>query len=95
MPLITHSAVQTDADATLQIDSVPAGSIIFISAPVDIPNAVYGGLMTHRARVSGAIGTVVDGNFRDLEEHRKLEYSVRDTRMERKSVQQPKVHEKT
>lgn len=32
--------------------------------------------MTHRARFSGAIGTVVDGNFRDLEEHRKLNYPV-------------------
>jgi regulator of RNase E activity RraA len=34
--------------------------------------------MTHRARFSDAIGTVVDGNFRDLEEHRKLGYPVSD-----------------
>jgi regulator of RNase E activity RraA len=32
--------------------------------------------MTHRARFSGATGTVVDGNFRDLEEHRRLNYPV-------------------
>jgi regulator of RNase E activity RraA len=32
--------------------------------------------MTHRAQFSGAVGTVVDGNFRDLEEHRKLGYPV-------------------
>ena len=32
--------------------------------------------MTHRARFSGAIGTVVDGNFRDLEEQWKLNYPV-------------------
>jgi regulator of RNase E activity RraA len=71
-----YSKVAADTTITPQIDTVPAGSIIFISAPTDIPNAVYGGLMTHRARFSGAIGTVVDGNFRDLEEHQKLNYPV-------------------
>jgi regulator of RNase E activity RraA len=34
--------------------------------------------MTHRAQFSGAVGTVVDRNFRDLEEHRKLGYPVSD-----------------
>lgn len=50
--------------------------MIFISAPKDIPHAVYGGLMSHRAVVSGALGTVVDGNFRDLDEQMKLKYPV-------------------
>jgi regulator of RNase E activity RraA len=56
-----------------EIDSVPAGAVIFISAPKTV-NAVYGGLMTRRARVSGAVGTVVDGRVRDLQEHRGLGY---------------------
>lgn len=42
--------------------------------------------MTHRARFSGAIGTVVDGNFRDLEEHRKLGYPVSSRKATRESV---------
>lgn len=41
-----------------EIDSVPAGSVIFISSPKTV-NAVYGGLMSRRAKVSGAVGTVV------------------------------------
>jgi regulator of RNase E activity RraA len=40
-------------------------------------NAVYGGLMTHRARASGAVGTIVDGRIRDLQEHREMNFPVR------------------
>ncbi|KAJ9647381.1 hypothetical protein H2204_000009 [Knufia peltigerae] len=58
------------------IDSVPAGTVIFISAPPDAANAVYGGLMSHRAKVSGAVGAVVDGRIRDLQDHRDLVYPV-------------------
>jgi regulator of RNase E activity RraA len=58
-----------------EIDSVPAGSVIFISSPKTV-NAVYGGLMSHRAQISGAVGTVVDGRVRDLQEHRGLGYPV-------------------
>jgi regulator of RNase E activity RraA len=36
-----------------------------------IPNAVYGGLMTARAKYQGAAGTIVDGRFRDLQEQRQ------------------------
>ena len=32
--------------------------------------------MSARARASGAVGTVVDGRFRDLEEQRELEFPV-------------------
>jgi regulator of RNase E activity RraA len=59
-----------------QIDSVPAGSVIVISSPFKKSNAVYGGLMSTRARASGAVGTVVDGRFRDLDEQRALDYPV-------------------
>jgi regulator of RNase E activity RraA len=33
--------------------------------------------MSNRAKVAGAVGTVVDGRIRDLNEHRELEYPVR------------------
>ena len=59
-----------------QIDDVPAGSIIFISAPSETVNAVYGGLMTTRAKALGVAGTIIDGRLRDLQEHRNLEYPV-------------------
>ncbi|KAH7350602.1 ribonuclease E inhibitor RraA/Dimethylmenaquinone methyltransferase [Rhexocercosporidium sp. MPI-PUGE-AT-0058] len=57
------------------IDSVPQGAVIFVSSP-KVLNAVYGGLMTHRARASGAVGTVVDGRIRDLGEHREQGFPV-------------------
>ena len=59
-----------------QIDTVPPGSVVFISAPANIVNAVYGGLMSNRAQYSSAVGTIVDGRVRDLQEHRDLKYPV-------------------
>ncbi|KAF5573698.1 dlpA-like protein [Fusarium pseudocircinatum] len=58
------------------IDTIPKDHVIFISAPHGIFNAVYGGLMSTRAKYSGAVGTVVDGTFRDLQDHRKLDYPI-------------------
>ncbi|EGP87468.1 unnamed protein product [Zymoseptoria tritici ST99CH_1A5] len=58
------------------IDSIPKGAIVFISAPNKMINACYGGLMSTRAQVSGAVGTIIDGRLRDLQEHRDLEYPV-------------------
>ncbi|CAH0028533.1 unnamed protein product [Clonostachys rhizophaga] len=57
------------------IDSVPDGSVVFVSSP-KTPNAVYGGLMTHRARARGAVGAVIDGRFRDLQEHRDVQFPI-------------------
>ncbi|KAK1027971.1 hypothetical protein LTR33_017414, partial [Friedmanniomyces endolithicus] len=58
------------------IDSVPSGSVVFISAPARSINACYGGLMSTRAKNSRAVGTIVDGRLRDLQEHRDLDYPV-------------------
>lgn len=58
-----------------KIDSIPAGAVVFISSPRTL-NAVYGGLMSNRAQVLGAVGTIVDGRVRDLEEHRGLKFPV-------------------
>ncbi len=55
---------------------MPSGSVIFVSCPAKTPNAVYGGLMSTRALASGAVGSVIDGRFRDLQEQRALEYPV-------------------
>ena len=60
-----------------QIDGIPAGSVVFISAPPRMVNACYGGLMSTRANYLGAVGTVIDGRLRDLQEHRDLDYPVR------------------
>lgn len=60
----------------LQIDSVPQGAVVFISAPPRMINACYGGLMSTRAKHLGAVGTIIDGRLRDLQEHRDLDYPV-------------------
>lgn len=33
--------------------------------------------MSTRAKYSGAVGTVIDGRFRDIDEHRDLDFPVR------------------
>jgi len=62
--------------ATHYIDTIPSGSVVFISCPPRTVNAVYGGLMSNRAQTSGAVGTMVDGRVRDLQEHRELKYPI-------------------
>jgi len=61
---------------THYIDSVPKGAVVFVSCPPKTPNAVYGGLMSTRAQASGAVGSVIDGRFRDLQEQRDLNYPI-------------------
>lgn len=61
---------------THYIDSVPAGAVVFVSCPVKTPNAVYGGLMTARAQALGAVGSIIDGRFRDLQEQRELGFPI-------------------
>ncbi|KAF4994520.1 hypothetical protein FGRMN_5729, partial [Fusarium graminum] len=58
------------------IDDVPKDHVIFISSPHGVFNAVYGGLMSTRAKYLEAMGTVVDGTFRELQEHRDLKFPV-------------------
>lgn len=49
--------------------------MLFITAP-PCYNALYGGLMSRRAQRCGAVGTVVDGRVRDLQEHRDMSHPV-------------------
>ncbi|CAO1637590.1 unnamed protein product [Jaminaea pallidilutea] len=58
------------------VDSTPADSILFLSAPADSPSAVYGDLMSRRAKYLGARATFVDGNFRDIDTQRELRWPV-------------------
>ncbi|KAG8864515.1 hypothetical protein FRB96_005018 [Tulasnella sp. 330] len=59
------------------VDAIPEGSIVVISSPVPQGrSAVWGGLMTAGAKVRGALGVVIDGRFRDLNEHREAAFPV-------------------
>ena len=53
-------------------DSIAPGSVVFVSQPKGLISACWGGLMSTRAKKLGAEGVVIDGRFRDIMEHRKL-----------------------
>lgn len=38
--------------------------------------------MSNRAKYLGAVGTIIDGRLRDLQEHRDLQYPVRRSRFQ-------------
>lgn len=71
---------------TLYIDEIPEGSMLVMGLPlscqttnspfVKVNNALYGGLMSTRAKYRGASGSVVLGRIRDLDEHNELGYPV-------------------
>lgn len=53
-------------------DTITAGSVVFISQPKGLISACWGGLMSTRAMKLGAEGVVIDGRFRDINEHREM-----------------------
>ncbi|KAI9022849.1 ribonuclease E inhibitor RraA/Dimethylmenaquinone methyltransferase [Phycomyces nitens] len=57
-------------------DNIPSGSVVVVSAPPDVKNAVWGGLMSARAMARQAKGVVIDGRVRDLNEHRSMQFPV-------------------
>ncbi|KAG8997936.1 hypothetical protein FRB94_007368 [Tulasnella sp. JGI-2019a] len=59
------------------VDAIPEGSVVVISSPFpQARSAVWGGLMTAGAKVRGALGVIIDGRFRDLNEHREAGFPV-------------------
>ncbi|KAH7126636.1 ribonuclease E inhibitor RraA/Dimethylmenaquinone methyltransferase [Dendryphion nanum] len=53
-------------------DTIPHGSVVFVSQPTGFISACWGGLMSTRAKKAGAAGVIIDGRFRDINEHREL-----------------------
>ncbi|KAF9413967.1 hypothetical protein BGZ76_004959 [Entomortierella beljakovae] len=60
------------------VDAAPEGHVVCISQPSHLVNAVWGGLMTARARTRGALGVIVDGRVRDLNEQRDVGFPNND-----------------
>ncbi|KAF9967832.1 hypothetical protein BGZ70_007979 [Mortierella alpina] len=58
------------------VDAIPEGTVVCISQPRNMVNAVWGGLMTARAQIKGALGVIVDGRIRDLNEQREAGFPV-------------------
>ncbi|KAJ4985542.1 ribonuclease e inhibitor rraa dimethylmenaquinone methyltransferase [Stagonosporopsis vannaccii] len=53
-------------------DAIPPRSVVFVTQPKGYISACWGGLMSTRAQKAGAAGIVIDGRFRDINEHREL-----------------------
>ncbi|GLA67037.1 hypothetical protein ABZX51_011556 [Aspergillus tubingensis] len=53
-------------------DAIPKDSVVFVSQPKGLISACWGGLMSTRAQKRGAAGVIIDGKFRDINEHREL-----------------------
>jgi regulator of RNase E activity RraA len=53
-------------------DAIPPRSVVYVSQPKGYISACWGGLMSTRAKRAGAAGIVIDGRFRDINEHREL-----------------------
>ncbi|KAL2444240.1 hypothetical protein ABEF95_016030 [Exophiala dermatitidis] len=58
------------------VDCVQPGEVVFISQPQGYYTACWGGLMSTRSKYLGARGVVIDGNFRDILEHRELGFPL-------------------
>jgi regulator of RNase E activity RraA len=58
------------------VDSLSTGRIAVIEAPADAPNAVWGGLLTCRAKFLGVKGAIISGQCRDLLELHELNFPV-------------------
>lgn len=58
------------------LQDIPAGAVVTIANGGRLDGSVWGGQRTLAARQRGAVGTVVDGAFRDIPEHAAMGYPV-------------------
>jgi 4-hydroxy-4-methyl-2-oxoglutarate aldolase len=58
------------------VDSIPKYAFVAVAADRDIDAALWGGLMSTRAKARGAVGSVVNGGVRDFEQIDMLDFPV-------------------
>ncbi|HWF44120.1 MAG TPA: RraA family protein [Candidatus Kapabacteria bacterium] len=58
------------------VDSIPKHAFVAVAADADIDAALWGGLMSTRAKARGAVGAVVNGGVRDFEQIDMLDFPV-------------------
>ena len=57
---------------------IPDGAVVMLANGGRVDCSVWGGQRTLAAKQRGAVGAVVDGAYRDIPEHRALEFPVFD-----------------
>jgi regulator of RNase E activity RraA len=79
-PLVTVKMVETkspEPSSPLHFaDANKPGHVMYIQQPRGLPSACWGGLMSTRSQKLGALGVVIDGRVRDVQEHRDLSFPV-------------------
>lgn len=58
------------------VDSIPQNAFVIVAADADIDAALWGGLMSTRAKARGAVAAAVNGGIRDFEQIEKLGFPV-------------------
>ncbi len=58
------------------VDSIPPESVVVVASDAPVNAALWGGMMSARARARGAVGAVVNGGVRDIEQIAQLGFPV-------------------
>lgn len=58
------------------VDSIPNNAFVVVAADEDIDAALWGALMSTRAKARGAVAAVVNGGIRDFEQIEMLDFPV-------------------
>ena len=58
------------------VDSIPKHAFVVVAADADIDAALWGGLMSTRAKARGAVAAVVNGGIRDFEQIDMLGFPI-------------------
>jgi regulator of RNase E activity RraA len=78
-PAFTVTCMLAEQSAGRRLDylgDIPSGVVVVIANGGRTDCSMWGGQRTLAARQRGAVGTVVDGAFRDVPEHQAMEYPV-------------------
>ncbi len=63
-------------DAVETAENAGKGCVMLVTAPSSTRSAIWGGLMSARAKALGVEGVILDGRCRDLSEHRQAGFPV-------------------
>lgn len=75
-PEIVHPDISYTRHGSLVADGIGADDVVVISMVGGIVSSSWGALLTHRARIRGAAGAVIDGPIRDPTEIAELRFPV-------------------
>jgi len=74
---VIPTAEYVEIDTLLEmIDAIPANAFVLVASDAPIDAALWGGMMSARARARGAVGAAVNGGVRDIEQIARLDFPV-------------------